>query len=64
MASYHLSGAAADIVDATGEIKRWILDNLEYIEAVGLWFEDFSQTKSWVHAQIFPPKSGKRFFIA
>jgi len=30
---------------------------------IGLWFEDFKATPTWVHAQAVAPKSGKRFFM-
>ena len=61
--SKHLTGEAADIYDPDEKLKEWILQNLEKVELIGLWFEDFSSTKNWVHAQIVAPKSGKRFFI-
>ncbi len=60
--SKHLIGAAVDISDPSGSLKAWILRNLSLVEEVGLWFEDFSATPTWVHAQIVPPKSGRRFF--
>jgi uncharacterized protein YcbK (DUF882 family) len=61
-ASKHLYGQAADIAD-DGKIKPWLLANIKFCEEVGLWMEDFSATPTWVHCQIVPPKSGKRFFI-
>jgi hypothetical protein len=32
------------------------------MEEAGLWMEDFSATKTWLHVQITPPASGNRFF--
>lgn len=61
--SNHTKGAAVDISDPDGKFKKWILDNVKLFEDVGLWMEDFSATPNWAHLQIYPPKSGKRFFI-
>lgn len=62
MKSNHLFGRAVDFADGDGKLKKWILENIEQIEEIGLYMEDFSATKTWVHFQINPPKSGKRFF--
>lgn len=66
--SWHLQGAAIDIDDNdAGTFWNWVKDNLELIQAVGLWIEDPRWTHgkigTWVHFQIYPPKSGKRIFI-
>lgn len=61
--SKHLIGAACDILDGDGSLKKWIKANVSLLETVGLWCEDFSATPTWLHIQIVPPKSGKRFFI-
>lgn len=66
MKSNHLFGLAADLVpveDSIDHLHDWVLDNVKYMEEIGLWFEDFSVSKTWVHAQIVAPKSGKRFFL-
>lgn len=63
MKSKHLTGQAVDIADPKGELKKFIKDNEKLMEEIGLWFEDFSATPSWVHMQSVPPKSGKRFFL-
>lgn len=66
MKSRHLSGQAIDVVPVEDSIKHlqdWIKDNVKLMEEIGLWFEDFSATPTWVHAQIIPPGSGKRFFL-
>lgn len=61
--SHHLTGEAADILDQSGRLKAWVKANLELIEQIGLWMEDFAHTPNWVHFQITPPRSGNRFFI-
>lgn len=63
MGSKHLFGQAVDISDPNCELQKWIMDNVKLLEEVGLWCEDFSATKNWVHFQTVPPKSGKRFFL-
>lgn len=45
------------------ELQKWCLENIEVLEEIGLWIEDFAYTKNWVHFQDSPPASGKRFFI-
>lgn len=60
--SNHMLCAAVDIKD-DGKLKDWILKNVKLLEIVELWMEDFSATPTWLHFQIFPPKSGKRFFL-
>lgn len=63
MKSKHLSGQAVDIYDPKGELKKWIMNNLDLCEELGFYFEDFNHTPNWIHFQTVPPKSGKRFFI-
>ena len=63
MKSRHLIGAAVDISDPKQELQKWCLENEKFLEEVQLWMEDFSATKNWVHFQIFPPQSGKRWFL-
>ena len=62
MKSNHLFGRAVDFADGDGKLKKWILENISLMEEIGLYMEDFSATKTWVHFQINPPASGKRFF--
>lgn len=62
MKSNHLYGRAVDFADGDGKLKKWILENIALMEEIGLWMEDFNATKTWVHFQINPPKSGNRFF--
>lgn len=63
MKSKHLSGLAVDIADPKNELQIWCMVNEKTLEEVGLWLEDFSATKGWVHFQSVPPKSGKRWFL-
>lgn len=62
MKSLHLSGLAVDISDPNKEMQTWCLANVPLLESIGLWCEDFSATKSWVHYQCKAPASGSRFF--
>ena len=62
MKSKHLSGEAVDFSDPKQELQAWCLANVAKLEEIGLWCEDFSATKNWVHFQSVPPKSGNRFF--
>lgn len=61
--SNHLTGAACDVLDESGDLGKWCLSNEKFLEEVGLWCEHPSATRGWVHFQIFPPNSGKRFFF-
>lgn len=60
--SAHIKGCAVDILDPEKKLQEWCKDNESILEEVGLWCEDFSATKNWVHFQIYAPASGKRFF--
>lgn len=65
MGSRHLEGLAVDVLDPKRVLQHWILDHLEYAEDHGLYFEAFDACQfptPWVHIQIVPPRSGKRFF--
>lgn len=61
--SHHLTGEAVDIQDKDGKLAEWVKANISLMEQIGLWFEDPASTVGWLHCQIVPPKSGKRFFI-
>lgn len=58
--SNHLKAAACDIYDKDGELYKWCKANEALLVHVGLWCEE--QQGPWQHFQIFPPKSGNRFF--
>ena len=62
MMSRHLIGYAADTLDRHQELQAWCLGNVPLLKSTGIWIEDFSATPTWVHMQIVPPASGKRFF--
>lgn len=62
MKSRHLIGAAVDILDVSGELMKWLLEDESRLERAELWCE--KNTSGWVHFQIFPPKSGERWFVA
>jgi uncharacterized protein YcbK (DUF882 family) len=61
--SLHLSGAACDIADKNGELGKWALENEVTLQRIGIWCEHPSASLGWLHCQVFPPKSGKRFFL-
>lgn len=70
--STHLIGEALDGSDADRLLARWILANeleskrlavASYAAEIGLWFEDFRTTPTWVHGQSVPPHSGLRIYI-
>lgn len=65
--SQHLSGLAVDFRDPKQELQTWILANLELIEQLDVFIEDFKYTPTWVHIQLRPfrsyKKGGSRFFI-
>lgn len=62
MKSKHLFGQAVDISDPKQELQAWCKANIDKLKEIGVWMEDFSATKNWVHFQIVPPKSGLLFF--
>lgn len=65
MKSNHLLGKAVDVVpvdDTIEQFHAFILANEPLLIEIGLWIEDLAYTKSWVHLQSVPPRSGKRFF--
>lgn len=62
--SNHITCHAVDIIDVTSyPVMRAVLANLKEAEKLGLYFEDFRWTPSWVHIQDVPPKSGNRIYI-
>lgn len=61
MGSQHLKGAAVDISDPKGELYAWCKANESVLIEAKLWCEE--GTRGWVHFQIVPPASGKRWFL-
>lgn len=58
--SNHLICAAIDLEDADCKLHAFAKANTLYLEELGLWCEE--RQGGWLHLQIYPPKSGKRFF--
>ena len=61
--SNHMRCAAVDLRDDDRLLSKWMLANLKAMETIGLWMEDPKSTPTWVHFQIFPPKSGRRVYL-
>lgn len=61
MQSKHLIGAAVDIADPDGLLYEWTVKNEKLLEEVGLWVE--VRRGGWIHYQMLPPRSGRRFFL-
>ena len=63
IASKHLSGQAVDLFDPDSKLKEWVTNNEDFYQDHEIYFESFSTTPNWLHFQIVPPRSGKRFFL-
>jgi hypothetical protein len=61
--SKHMIGLAVDIHDTDGAVKNWVLENLDMMQELGLYMEDFRWTPTWTHFQLGAPKSGHRIFV-
>lgn len=61
--SKHMIGLAADIVDTDGNLRKWVLQNLQLMKDLDIYLENFNFTPGWVHFGLGPPNSGKRIFI-
>jgi hypothetical protein len=61
--SKHMIGLAADIADPNNEVMNWVLQNLDLMQELGFFFEDFRWTPGWVHFGLGAPASGKRIFV-
>lgn len=61
--SAHLDGAACDISDPQGLLAGWCKANLDFLEQLGVYIEDPSVTKGWLHFQVWMPGSGNRIFM-
>lgn len=49
--SSHLTCQAVDFVDKDGSLAKFCLENMELLEELGLYLENPSYTKGWVHLQ-------------
>lgn len=61
--SWHTKCAAVDLADADGKLWAALIANVEVCKKHKIWLEDKRWTPTWVHLQIYPPKSGKRIFV-
>lgn len=61
--SLHMQCAAVDIADGDHKLWQTLLNRLDLCKQHGLWLEDKRWTPTWVHLQIYPPKSGRRIFV-
>lgn len=66
--SWHYRGAAIDLDDDdSGVTWQYVWANRKKLKEIGLWVEHPNWTHgsagTWMHFQIYPPKSGKRFFV-
>jgi len=66
--SKHIIGAAIDLDDDdAGTLWKWVFANRTLLAEIGLWIEHPCWTHcdgmSWMHFQILPPSSGRRFFV-
>lgn len=62
MGSSHLYGCAVDIADPDGKLKKWLETRYGELVNCGLYMEDPKSTPTWVHLQIYAPKSMNRIF--
>ena len=60
--SNHCLCRAVDFADKDRSLMAFCISNLKLLEDCGLWMENPAVTKSWIHLQIVPPKSGNRIF--
>ncbi len=60
--SCHLTCEAVDFRDKDGELKKWLLANLDILADCGLYMEHPDATPTWCHLQIRMPNSGHRVF--
>lgn len=60
--SHHQTCNAIDVEDINGALGIKASDPA-LLEKYGLYLEDPTYTKGWVHLQDIPPKSGRRIFI-
>lgn len=62
--SRHLTGEALDLRDnGTRDLAAWCLKNEADLAEIGLWMERPQWTPTWVHLQIVPPASRRRYYI-
>lgn len=59
--SKHMLCAAVDLSDADRKLAHWL--TVDILDKYDLHMESATATPTWIHLQIFPPKSGKRIFF-
>lgn len=59
--SSHMTCQAVDFADPKGDLRKWVLENLQLFKDAGVFLEDMRWTPTWVHMQI--RKASKRIFI-
>jgi uncharacterized protein YcbK (DUF882 family) len=59
--SNHLICAAIDLEDRDAKLYNFARKNEDLLEKLGLYCEE--RMGGWLHMQIYPPKSGRRFFL-
>ena len=61
--SLHMQGLACDFRDDDRSIMKWVLNNLQLMQDLGIYIEDFRWTKNWCHMGIRAPASKNRIFV-
>jgi uncharacterized protein YcbK (DUF882 family) len=62
MGSQHLRGSAIDIADPDLSLTKWLKENnSKRLVDLKLYAEEGNS--NWVHLQLYPPKSGNRWFL-
>lgn len=61
--SAHRLAGACDIADPDGSLWHWCLDELDFLESLGVHLESKAYTPTWVHFQVIRPVSGVTIFI-
>jgi hypothetical protein len=62
--SKHLTGEGIDLRDnGTRDLAQWCLKNEESLTEIGLWMERPQWCPTWVHLQIVPPGSRRRYYV-
>ncbi len=61
--SWHIYCAAIDIKDPRQYLGRLLYANKGLLEKYNLYMEHPKATPTWVHLQIYAPKSGNRIFV-
>jgi hypothetical protein len=60
--SMHLIGCAVDVWDRNKRLAAFAKSNENLLKEIGLWCEEPTYTRTWLHFQTRSPASGMRFF--